>query len=184
MSWGTNPCSAQKALSHFLGSLAPSWTLCIVKIHWKWPRRQNFDLPYWITWPPGGQSKKLTNPAVGLVPKIIPAKFRPNLSSFGTTFRAETDERRVTPQQSKGRFTTMDGGLRPLGGSLRDLSSLPKPPWKREPLSLIQAAAFLKKEGKQDRQQPGTEIETDCPSVSFMELFLQSTANYVGSKYN
>ena len=45
----------------------------------------------------------------------------------------------------------------------------------RPPLSVIQAAAFLKKEGTQDRQQPGTEIETDCPFVSFMELFLQST---------
>ena len=45
----------------------------------------------------------------------------------------------------------------------------------RPPLSVIQAAAFLKKEGTQDRQQPGTEIETDCPFVSFMELLLQST---------
>ena len=45
----------------------------------------------------------------------------------------------------------------------------------RPPLSVIQAAAFLKKEGTQDRQQPGTEKETDCPFVSFMELLLQST---------
>ena len=46
----------------------------------------------------------------------------------------------------------------------------------RPPLSLIQAAPFLKKkEGTQERQQPGTETETDCPFVSFMELFLQST---------
>ena len=43
------------------------------------------------------------------------------------------------------------------------------------PLSLTQTAPFLKKEGTQDRQQPGTETETDCPFVSFMELFLQST---------
>ena len=43
------------------------------------------------------------------------------------------------------------------------------------PLSLIQAAPFLKKEGAHDTQQPGTETETDCPFVSFMELFLQST---------
>ena len=49
----------------------------------------------------------------------------------------------------------------------------------RPPLSLMQAAAFLKKRGTQDRQQPGTEIETDCPFVSFMELFLQSTVPFV-----
>ena len=50
----------------------------------------------------------------------------------------------------------------------------------RPPLSLIQAAAFLeKKEGTQDRQQPGTETETDCPLVYLMELLLQSTVNKI-----
>ena len=47
----------------------------------------------------------------------------------------------------------------------------------RPPLSLTQTAPFLKKEGTQDRQQPGT--ETDCPFVSFMGLFLQSTVQIV-----
>ena len=40
----------------------------------------------------------------------------------------------------------------------------------RSPLSLIQAAPFLlKKEGTQDRQQPGT--ETDCPFDQIMGYF-------------
>ena len=43
-------------------------------------------------------------------------------------------------------------------------------------LSLTQTAPF-KKDGNQDRQQPGT--ETDCPFVSFMELFLQSTVFFI-----
>ena len=34
---------------------------------------------------------------VGLVPKIIPTKFHPNPSTFGTTLVAKTDERRRTP---------------------------------------------------------------------------------------
>ena len=45
----------------------------------------------------------------------------------------------------------------------------------RPPLSLMQAAAFLKKQSTHDRQQPVTEIQTDFSFASFMELFLQST---------
>ena len=58
------------------------------------------------------------------------AKFRLIPSIFGTTSMEKTDERRGTPNQSKGRIATWFGGLSPLwgGGSLRHLSPSAEPP--------------------------------------------------------
>ena len=67
-------------------------------------------------------------PRVCLGQKIIPAKFRPNPSTFGATFLRKTEECRGTPCRNGVASRPCMWGLRPLGGSLRDLSSPPEPP--------------------------------------------------------
>ena len=98
------------------GPLAPSLTLCCVKISWKWPKRPFFCFPHFITRPPGGQIKKRRSTFVRLGPKIIPAKFRPNLSTFRATFYRKTYERRTTPCKIRVASRPSMGGLRPPWG--------------------------------------------------------------------
>ena len=89
---------------------------CSYKIWRKWPKCQNFHLLRQIAWHPGGQLQKSANTIVGHGLKTIPTKFRSNLLTFGATSSEKTDERRVTPQQSRGRFATLEWGLRPTWG--------------------------------------------------------------------
>ena len=104
---------SQRASTCLLPHLIP---LGIIKIPLKEPKRPIFHLLRAIAWPPGGQLQKLTTPAVGLCPQIIPAKFRPNPSIFKTTFVEKTGERRRTPPQLKSRFATYRGGFAPSWG--------------------------------------------------------------------
>ena len=67
------------------GPLTPIWGPNSLKIPQKRPKRPFFRLSCPITQPPGGGSKKRPCQSVRLDPKIIPAKFHPNPSTFRTT---------------------------------------------------------------------------------------------------
>ena len=115
------------------GPLTPVWGPNSLKSPQKWPKRPFFRLSCPITQPPGGGFKKRPWHAVRLDPRIIPAKFHPNPSTFRASLCQKTDERRGTPPPTKGRSATLVGALPPHRGSLRDLSLSLEPPWKREP---------------------------------------------------
>ena len=111
------------------GPLTPVWGPNSLKIPQKRPKRPFFRLSCPITQPPGGGSKKRPCQSVRLDPKIIPAKFHPNPSTFRTTYESKTHERRGTPPPTKGRFATLVGASPPQGGgSLRDPSLSREPP--------------------------------------------------------
>ena len=107
------------------GPLTPVWGPNSLKIPQKRPKRPFFRLSCPITQPPGGGSKKRPCQSVRLDPKIIPAKFHPNPSTFRTTCESKTHERRGTPPPTKGRFATLVGASTPRRGSLRDPSLSP-----------------------------------------------------------
>ena len=88
------------ALTTFVGPKQPKYPK-------KRPKRPFFHLQRLIAQPPGGQMEKRTCQSLRLDQKIIPAKFRPNPSTFGTTSYQQTDERRGTLQQVKSRFATL-----------------------------------------------------------------------------
>ena len=120
------------AFGHTTCGLRPSHGLLealeSIKITLKCPERKNFHLPRQFSQPPGGQIKKGQSHSVRLDQKSISAKFRPNLLTFEATLVKKTDERRRTPCNLGVASRLWVGGLRPPGGSLRDLSFLPEPP--------------------------------------------------------
>ena len=122
-----------KKLSDTSGNIwTPSRPLGGIKIPRKWPKRLNLHFQCVISQPPGGQSQKRQRQSIGLVKKIIPAKFHPDLSIFKTTYRAKTGERRVTPPPATIGLLCDQRSPPQEGGSLCDPSSPPELPWKRE----------------------------------------------------
>ena len=66
--------------------LPPQRPSGIIKILQKWQKRPIIHLPHLIARPPGGKKKKRPCQSVPICPKIIPAKFRPNPSTFRATY--------------------------------------------------------------------------------------------------
>ena len=119
------------------GPLTPVWGPNSLKSPQKWPKRPFFRLSCPITQPPGGGFKKRPWHAVRLDPRIIPAKFHPNPSTFRASLCQKTDERRGTPPPTKGRFATLVGASPPQGGGrFATPLSLPRTALKKGTTSL------------------------------------------------
>ena len=117
-----HPTYYLKGLQPLLGTFFyPFRPLLVSKYLKKWQKRRYFHIPHQIAWPPGDGSQKLTTPAVGLGPKIIPTKFRPNLLTFRATLGRKTGEfRRAHSTSGEGVASRLKGvgGCAPRGGAL------------------------------------------------------------------